>query len=183
MNTNALQPTAVWPRSPARVDPPFEGPVHPDAGNGGLTRAAEFVQHAAGAIPAWMWVTAACAVVLAGRRRAWRRRDSVRFFDGAQRHAARTRAGHRCEYSARWTPWARCSRPAQEADHFFPWSRGGATTTANLVASCRWHNQAKGARQPTAVTAWVIAARRRAYFPPGERRRPGQWYSPLRART
>ncbi|WP_263120717.1 HNH endonuclease domain-containing protein [Cellulomonas sp. RIT-PI-Y] len=104
------------------------------------------------------------------------RRDPVRWFDTSQRAAGRSLAGGRCEYSARVTPWRRCRARADQADHFYPWSRGGATSMSNQVAACRWHNQTKGARWPSPLLAWVIARRRRGYFPAGRARRPGQRY-------
>jgi 5-methylcytosine-specific restriction endonuclease McrA len=108
--------------------------------------------------------------------RPWRRRDPVRWFDVGQRSHGRTRAGGRCEYTdgLRW--WQRCPAPAQQADHFYPWARGGATELANLVAACTVHNQAKGGRPPALLTRCLIAWRRRAYFPDREPRSPGAWY-------
>ncbi|GHS89721.1 hypothetical protein AGMMS50218_16640 [Actinomycetota bacterium] len=134
----------------------------------------------------WAGVVAVLAVVVTlsgrgGRRGGWYpvRRDPLRWFTPAQRAAGRSRAGGRCEYPARWTPWRRCPARAVECDHFVPWSRGGATTVKNLVAACRWHNQAKGAREPSALTAWVITWRRARYFPPDAPRYPGARYRPL----
>lgn len=130
------------------------------------------------AVPWWGW--ALLLVLMVSRMRPlsspWRRRDPVRWFDALQSAAGRDRAGGQCEYTERFVPWRRCSRPAQESDHFFPWARGGATTVENLVAACTAHNQAKGGRAPSAITRWVIARRRRAYFPAHQTRTPGAWY-------
>lgn len=41
-----------------------------------------------------------------------------------------------------------CGGEATEVDHMAPRARGGATTPANLVASCRRCNKAKGLRTP-----------------------------------
>lgn len=125
-------------------------------------------------------ITAASALLvlwLISRRapRLWRPRDTRRWFDSYERSRGRARAGGRCEYSARRACWRRCADPAQEADHFLPWARGGATSMDNLVAACRAHNQAKGGRMPSWLTAWLIFRRRRSYFPSSERRWPGSW--------
>src|SRR5215218_10571268 len=41
-----------------------------------------------------------------------------------------------------------CGREATEVDHVDPRARGGATTPANLVATCRACNKCKGIRTP-----------------------------------
>lgn len=46
---------------------------------------------------------------------------------------------HRCQY---------CGTLATELDHVFPWSRGGLTWAANLVAACFDCNHSKGNRTP-----------------------------------
>ncbi len=130
------------------------------------------------AVPWWGWALVAALLVSRVRVLAtpWRRRDPERWFDAFERAAGRDRAGGRCEYTDRLAPWRRCTRPAQEADHFFPWARGGATTLGNMVAACTAHNQAKGGRMPAAITRWLITRRRRRYFPAGHLRTPGAWY-------
>jgi 5-methylcytosine-specific restriction endonuclease McrA len=42
-----------------------------------------------------------------------------------------------------------CGGEATEVDHLDPRARGGATTPANLVGTCRPCNKAKGIRTPT----------------------------------
>jgi hypothetical protein len=128
------------------------------------------------------------AAVLSGfvlrlARRPSRHRDPVRWFPTSMRSAGRALAQGRCEYPARFRPWRRCPHRARESDHFFPWAAGGATTLANLVAACSWHNQAKSGRWPSRLLAGVIARRRRAYFPAGRATRPGQRYRPQRPWT
>ena len=125
------------------------------------------------------------AVVLAAagvrrRRVPVRRRDPSRWFDTSMRSAGRALAGGRCEYPARFAPWSRCPDRASESDHFHPWVAGGATSMANLVAACRWHNQSKSGRWPSRRLARVIARRRRSYFPPGRPTRPGERYQARR---
>jgi len=55
------------------------------------------------------------------------------------RGAVLERDGWTCKY---------CGREATEVDHVEPRARGGATTPANLVATCRPCNKGKGARTP-----------------------------------
>lgn len=65
-----------------------------------------------------------------------------------------------------WT-CAYCGGEATEVDHVDPRARGGATTPANLVATCRCCNKAKGTRTPEewkrdlTVERLVVEARRR----------------------
>ncbi len=119
----------------------------------------------------------------AGRRTTrtsrWRRRDPVRWFPPPVRATARAWAGGRCEYLRLL---GRCPRPARETDHFVPWARGGATSQANAVASCRQHNQRKGARPPSWLDTAGLWWRRRTYYPAGVPRRPGRHYHPLPCR-
>ncbi|MBW0255816.1 HNH endonuclease [Cellulomonas sp. PS-H5] len=126
-------------------------------------------------VPAWGSGLLALVVLARGRRARWRRRDPQRWFDAYQRAAGRARAGGRCEYTAAWS-WQRCPAASEQADHFRPWARGGATEPENLVAACVRHNQSKGGRMPTLLTTAVITWRRRRYFPAGVPRRPGAWY-------
>jgi 5-methylcytosine-specific restriction endonuclease McrA len=121
-------------------------------------------------------VVLAVALLAGAAARGRRARDPARWFDTSARSAGRALAGGRCEYPARGAPWRRCRHTAVESDHFIPWARGGATSMANLVAACRWHNQDKGARAPSPWLTRTIAHRRRGYFPRGRATRPGQRY-------
>jgi 5-methylcytosine-specific restriction endonuclease McrA len=56
------------------------------------------------------------------------------------RGAVLHRDGWSCSY---------CGGEATEVDHVEPRARGGMTTPANLVASCRRCNKAKGIRTPS----------------------------------
>ncbi|WP_147463454.1 HNH endonuclease [Cellulomonas triticagri] len=128
---------------------------------------------------AWLAVVVVLAAAVGARRRGRKgRRDPARWFDTGARAAGRALAGGRCEYPARWRPWRRCTSAAQQADHFYPWARGGATSMRNLVAACTAHNQTKGGAWPSWWLRAVITRRRCAYFPPGRPRRPGQRYQP-----
>jgi hypothetical protein len=60
----------------------------------------------------------------------------------------------------------RCSRPAEHGDHFFPWSKGGASSLQNFVAACARCNRTKGARLPSPGQQARMERRRRAYFTP-----------------
>ncbi len=76
-------------------------------------------------------LTAATAVML---QRDLKRRDPVRRFTRQQRREGMSRAGGLCELEGRFR--RRCSRPAEHGDHFYPWSKGGATSMQNFVATC-----------------------------------------------
>lgn len=128
----------------------------------------------------WLAVLAAVVVVVLIARRVRSMRpvttDPQRAYTPAQRATAFERAGHQCEYMS----WgiSRCTSPGEHADHLYPWSRGGATSLANCVASCAHHNTSKGAK----VLAWWkvrwLESRRRRYFPPGVPVKVGQRYDP-----
>lgn len=103
-----------------------------------------------------------------------RPKDPQRMYTKEQRQTCFTRAEYQCEMTA-WL-FFRCQRTAQHADHHFPHAKGGATSLANAVAACARHNTSKGAKMPTAWDTRLITWRRRSYFPPDSKRRPGQWY-------
>lgn len=128
-------------------------------------------------LPTWVWLVAALLLLVVIVRAAGRsgvRKDPIRAYPAQMRHAGASRAKQQCEYS---TPWmSRCSRSAEHADHFFPHSRGGATSMQNLVASCATHNLSKGAKMPSAGTRMLIQWRRRKYFPPTIDKTVGQWF-------
>jgi hypothetical protein len=77
-----------------------------------------------------------------------------------------SRAVIRCE-SAAFVFFGRCSSAATEADHIYPWSRGGATVIANGQALCKGHNRNKRAMTPRWWYLLLLERRRRSYFPPG----------------
>lgn len=101
--------------------------------------------------------------------------DPTRLFTSDQRREGMVRAENRCEMP-RLFGLMRCRRRAEHGDHFFPWSRGGATTMGNYVAACAKCNLAKSNHVPTRLTTFLIALRRRRYFPDGIPIRPGQRY-------
>lgn len=94
------------------------------------------------------------------------RRDPWRRFKYESRRIVMERAGNRCE-GAVFLAWGRCHEPAAEADHVYPWSRGGATIVSNGQALCRGHNRNKGAMKPAWWYLLSLERRRRSYFPPG----------------
>ena len=103
-------------------------------------------------------------------------RDPVRMFTSEQRRAGFDRCQRRCEFDG-WLPWLRCAGRVEHADHWFPWSKGGATSPANLVGACRWHNLSKSAAWPTRAQTGRIAARRAKYWTgPDAERTPGAFY-------
>lgn len=105
-------------------------------------------------------------VVRAVRARMPVTQDPQRMYTPEQRKEMFARAGGQCEYTG-LLPWTRCRKPAEHADHLFPWSRGGATTLANGVASCARHNTSKGAKVLPAWQVRALVRRRRRYYPAG----------------
>lgn len=98
------------------------------------------------------------------------RRDQWRSFKYSARRDVMDRAGGRCE-AAMFIVWGRCSGAATDADHVYPWSRGGPTIVSNGQALCREHNTRKGALAPPWWYVLGLERRRRSYFPPGARAR------------
>ncbi|WP_458109600.1 HNH endonuclease [Arthrobacter sp. R3-55] len=85
------------------------------------------------------------------------------------------RADGQCEHESRQR--SRCTRSAEHGDHFYPWSKGGATSLKNLVAACSRCNRSKGARIPSPGEQLRLERRRKGYvvtaehIAVGERRR------------
>ncbi|GAA1937517.1 hypothetical protein GCM10009689_17620 [Brevibacterium antiquum] len=124
------------------------------------------------------FVLAAVLIVIVIARAMARRTsttDPTRLFTSDQRREGMVRAENRCEMPKLFG-LMRCRRRAEHGDHFFPWSRGGATTMSNYVAACAKCNLAKSNHVPTRLTTGLIALRRRRYFPDGNRTQPGQRY-------
>ncbi len=76
-------------------------------------------------------------------------RDPVRLFTQEDKRWGRHKCGQQCEMSNPVLFWTRCDQPAEHADHWWPWSQGGATTRANMVMACAAHNLAKTDRWPS----------------------------------
>jgi hypothetical protein len=93
-------------------------------------------------------------------------RDIWRGFKYAPRQTVLSRASGRCEGAA-FIAWGRCSAPAVQVDHVFPWSRGGPTVVSNGQALCAGHNRSKGAMTPPWWYVLSLERRRRTYFPEG----------------
>lgn len=102
------------------------------------------------------------------------KRDPVRVFTSTIKREAAEMAGGRCE----GTRVIRCRRRGNDlhGDHWYPHSRGGATTPVNLVMLCPKCNRRKSDKIPTSAETTVLYLRRRSYMPP-DRMRPGQWRS------
>lgn len=103
-----------------------------------------------------------------------REKDPQRAFTAIQRSEGFARAGGRCEFKK--FAFFRCGGNAEHGDHFFPWSRGGASSAENFVAACARCNLSKGARQPSVFVKHALERRRRRYFPAGVNTRAGAWY-------
>jgi 5-methylcytosine-specific restriction endonuclease McrA len=108
-------------------------------------------------------------------RRAKRKRRAQRterMFNKAQKDQGHARAGRRCEFSE---GLGRCKNRSEHGDHFYPHSRGGATTMKNFVAACSMHNLSKGAKMPSALEKSRIEKRRKRYFPAFTSTKAGEW--------
>ena len=116
-------------------------------------------------------VFAIAALIQTARRKKWREQYE-RGYNLQQRLEGFQRAGNRCEFDS---GFGRCGNRAEHADHFYPWSRGGATSMQNLVAACSGHNLSKGAKMPSAVLKARIESRRRSYFPKHVSKTAGEW--------
>ena len=125
-------------------------------------------------------VVAIIAAVRAVRARMPVSQDPQRMYSSDQRKEAFRRAGGQCEYTGA-LPWSRCRKPAEHADHLYPWSRGGATTLVNCVASCARHNTSKGAKILPAWQVRALVRRRRHYFPAGVDTAVGEKYADVTA--
>lgn len=95
-----------------------------------------------------------------------RKRDRWRSYKFDIRRQVIARAGGRCEAAA-FIWFGRCHEPAAEADHVYPWSKGGPTTVMNGQALCRGHNRHKAAMTPPWWYILLLERRRRSYVPPG----------------
>lgn len=89
-------------------------------------------------------------------------RDPWRAFKYGVRREVMDRAGGRCE-AATFILWVRCTQAATDADHIYPWSKGGPTVVSNGQALCRSHNTSKGSFTPA---WWYVLGleRRRATY-------------------
>lgn len=74
-------------------------------------------------------------------------RDKRRAFSPAQRAQIFDACGGRCEYPR--FILGRCRRKATQADHIYPWSKGGATTVENGSGLCAVHNRLKSDKIPS----------------------------------
>ncbi|WP_430869231.1 HNH endonuclease [Demequina aurantiaca] len=94
------------------------------------------------------------------------RRDPWRVFKYSPRAEVLNRAGGRCE-GAFILFWGRCGNAAAEADHVFPYSKGGPTVVSNAQALCKSHNLRKGNMIPPWWYIRGLEKRRHSYFPEG----------------
>lgn len=106
------------------------------------------------------------AVPLPGRGPGFQRRDPWRSFKFEARRVVVTLAGSRCE-GPLFFAWGRCGQPAEEVDHVYPWSKGGATIVSNGQALCRSHNRSKSNLTPPWWYVLSLERRRRKYYPAG----------------
>lgn len=104
-------------------------------------------------------------VVIVTNARDMRRRDPIRRFSRQQRSLGMARAGGQCEMEN--GVYRRCSREAQHGDHFYPWSKGGATSLQNFVAACSVCNRRKAAKIPSPGQQKRMERRRLEYVTAG----------------
>ena len=134
----------------------------------------DFLTHAV-VIAVTIFVLRGIAMATSATRRR-RRRDRAarlgRSFTSEQKALGHRRAGNRCEFSV---GMHRCRARSVHGDHFYPFSRGGATTLKNFVAACEYHNLSKGAAMPSTFEKARIEARRKGYFPALTPVQVGEW--------
>ncbi len=75
------------------------------------------------------------------------KKDGKRAFSPAQRAQIFEACGGRCEYPRFLL--GRCRRKATQADHIYPWSKGGATAVENGSGLCGMHNRLKSNKIPS----------------------------------
>jgi len=98
------------------------------------------------------------------------RKDPWRLFKYGPRAEVIARASGRCE-SAQFIAWGRCTNPATDVDHIYPWSKGGPTAVGNGQALCREHNLRKSNLTPAWWYIKGLERRRASYFPPASEAR------------
>lgn len=97
------------------------------------------------------------------RKRSDERRDAVRTFTKAQRELGMSQCANRCEGTG---VFFRCRYRGQDlhGDHWFPHSRGGATSVKNLVMLCPQCNMRKSAKIPSLAQTFALKLRRKIGF-------------------
>lgn len=86
-----------------------------------------------------------------------------RTFKYGLRRSVFERAGNRCERHNVFG--GRCGSAAQEVDHIWPYSRGGATVLGNGQALCQFHNRSKRASLPRWWEVRYLLRGRQRYAP------------------
>ncbi|OZG49851.1 HNH endonuclease [Bombiscardovia coagulans] len=92
-------------------------------------------------------------------------RDPRREFTVADRQWIDQCTARQCEYRI-GLGLLRCNRRAEQLDHWYPWSKGGATDRHNLVNLCAHHNRRKSDKIPTVWSTKLLYHARLHYFPP-----------------
>lgn len=108
-------------------------------------------------------------------RRSPHRRDPQRVFTQRQKRKASILCGWRCEGTG---ILGRCDYYGKDlhGDHWYPHSRGGATTEKNLVMLCSRCNRRKSDRIPSRLQTWALRCRRRfGEYRPGVNSNVGEW--------
>ncbi|MCJ0875180.1 HNH endonuclease [Streptomyces sp. AP-93] len=100
-----------------------------------------------------------CLAIGVGRKRRWR--DPTRLFTWSQKQQLIRQANGQCEHKP--PLWFRCPTAGTEADHIYPWSRGGPTELWNGQLLCRRHNRRKSNRVPSPLYRWRLARRRQKH--------------------
>lgn len=91
--------------------------------------------------------------------------DPQRLFTDRDREWINSCTQRRCEHR-KWFGLARCKYKGEQLDHWYPWSKGGATSRHNLVNLCAKHNRRKSDHVPYWWQTRLLARARMNYFPP-----------------
>lgn len=104
------------------------------------------------------------------------KRDESRVFTKKMKNQALKKCHYRCEGTG--VLW-RCFHKGDDlhGDHWYPHSRGGATSEQNLVMLCPKCNRKKSDKIPTHWQTWALKGRRRRGrgYSPGVYVKPGEW--------
>lgn len=108
-------------------------------------------------------------------KRSEHRRDARRVFTRSEKNSAMALCKNRCEGTG---VFFRCQHVGKDlhGDHWFPHSRGGATSIVNLVMLCPTCNKRKSDKIPSRFQTWGLRLRRKyGDYLPGIDTKVGSW--------
>lgn len=122
-----------------------------------------------------LWLNSTFLLIV-HRKRPHESRDAQRVYSGSEKRMGNERAYHRCEGTG-YIRRCRYRGSDLHGDHWFPHSRGGATTMRNLVMLCPKCNMKKSAYIPNYLQTHCLRMRRKygEYDGPGEIMKAGEW--------